>query len=301
MVPKQQSGWTLFLFAAAAVLLVLLAMSLGNLTLSEGYTIPMDEQGNVGSDVGTGTDSGEVWIIIIRGFIALAVLLLPVYIIQSLTSPEGRKRLAADIIILVILMTIATILDNREEPEEFIPMEEEMQAAGNPMDFTVETFTGQPMPELPDQAPQWVTGVVIAVIAVTVTALGFGVWWYLHKRNARNLTALDQLADEAQRAIDDIQGGGDLTTAILRSYAEMTRLVRQELGLARDRAMTARDFEEFLEEKGLPGSPLHTLTVLFEQARYGGSLPGTGEETLAIDSLTEIVRAVRSLKETKAA
>ncbi|NSW54326.1 MAG: DUF4129 domain-containing protein [Anaerolineae bacterium] len=295
MTLKNASGWTLVLFAAAALLLVLLAMSLGNLQLSPGYTIPLEnEAGTAGAGLEAG--SGEIWITIIRGFLALAVLLLPVYVINALTTPQGRRRLAADLILIAMLTLLANIIENQEQPEEMVFPEQEEMAAGDSFEFEMDTFAGQPLPDLPDEAPQWLTGVVITVIAVAAGALGLGLWWYFNKRKAKAPTALDQLADEAQRAIDDIQSGGDLSTAILRSYAEMNRLVRQELGLARDRTMTARDFELFLEGKGLPGAPLRTLTQLFEQARYGGNPPGSGEETRAVACLTEIVQGIRALK-----
>ncbi len=109
-------------------------------------------------------------------------------------------------------------------------------------------------------------------------------------------SSLDQLAEEAQAAIENIQSGGDLQAAILRSYAEMNRLVKEELGFARNRAMTARDFEDYLDSKGLPAVPLRTLTRLFEQARYGSFAPGIEEETAAIACLTELIEAIQALK-----
>jgi hypothetical protein len=71
----------------------------------------------------------------------------------------------------------------------------------------------------------------------------------------------------------------------------MSRVIRQERGVARDAAMTAREFERFLIGQGLPQEAIATLTRLFEQARYGHLVAGPQDVSLAVNSLTKIVDA----------
>ena len=55
--------------------------------------------------------------------------------------------------------------------------------------------------------------------------------------------------------------------------------------------MTPHEFERILQERGLPRGPVHDLTQLFEQVRYGGYNPGRQEERVAVSSLSAIVTA----------
>jgi hypothetical protein len=57
--------------------------------------------------------------------------------------------------------------------------------------------------------------------------------------------------------------------------------------------MTTHEFEEILQGKGLPDEPIHQLTLLFEDVRYGNLNPGEADETRAISSLGAIVSALR--------
>ena len=297
---KHQSWRAIFLITAAIVLILLLGMGIGGINLSEGYTIPLEDVGEL-SDVSLTSDVGsDALVIVIRGFLALALVLLPVYVVYSLFSPEGRKRLVADVIVILFLLGLAQIIENYQR-EEAPPVEMEggTEIGGNPLDFNVAQMNGKPLPELPDEAPEWISAVVIALLGIVIAgAVGTGIWFYnKYKKTADS--SLDQLAEEAQNAIDSIQSGADLQTAILRSYAEMNSAIKKELGLARDRAMTARDFEDYLTAKGLPSAPLRTLTRLFEQARYGRFTPGNDDEAAAIGCLTEIIGAVQQLKAEK--
>ncbi|HTP10892.1 MAG TPA: DUF4129 domain-containing protein, partial [Anaerolineae bacterium] len=86
--------------------------------------------------------------------------------------------------------------------------------------------------------------------------------------------------------------GGDFKLTIVRCYQEMSRVVREERGLAREAAMTPREFEDYLASQGLPRAALNTLTRLFEQVRYGSLPAAAQEEALALTCLTEIAEGL---------
>jgi hypothetical protein len=77
----------------------------------------------------------------------------------------------------------------------------------------------------------------------------------------------------------------------MRCYHEMSRVLAEERGLVRGIAMTPREFEVILAEKGLPQQHVRTLTQLFEAVRYGAKPPGESEERQAVDCLEAIVDA----------
>jgi hypothetical protein len=60
--------------------------------------------------------------------------------------------------------------------------------------------------------------------------------------------------------------------------------------------MTPSEFEQALQGKGLPREPVHQLTHLFEEVRYGARQVGEREERQAIDSLSAIVAACTRAK-----
>jgi hypothetical protein len=131
------------------------------------------------------------------------------------------------------------------------------------------------------------------VAILVAAALGVGLLaaslWFFQQRPARDHLSLNPLAEAAQETLASLQAGGDFRTAIIRCYREMNRVVKAERGLARDTAMTPREFETYLVSRGFPHSALETLTRLFEGVRYGNVPPSTTDETMALACLTEIV------------
>ena len=77
----------------------------------------------------------------------------------------------------------------------------------------------------------------------------------------------------------------------MRCYYDMVRVLNEERGITRPRAMTPREFEERLRELGIPDEPVRRLTRLFEEVRYGAKTPGESEEEQAIFCLNAIVWA----------
>jgi hypothetical protein len=139
--------------------------------------------------------------------------------------------------------------------------------------------------------PSWLTPVITLVASVIVVTVILAVYWYLRQRAKPTDLALERLAESAQHTIDSLQAGGDFEVSVIRCYQEMSRVVKDEKGIARETAMTAREFEDRLISKGLPQDAIRTLTRLFEQVRYGGMVTGSAELDTALACLTDIVNA----------
>ena len=283
---------SVMLLAAGALLLILLGMSLSSLELAGGYLItPTQEPASSGTLPPIANT--DIFMILIYGFLALGIIFLPFYIIQSLSSKEGRKRLLADLIVIMVLTAILEITNRLERVEVLEEAIETAPAPAASLNTTIEALGGLPLPDLPEKAPSWLTVLILVVIAMII---GGGVW--LLSRSRRKLeTPLNRLAEEAQAALDALQQGEDLRSVILRAYAEMNRAVKTGLGYERRKAMTARDFETALQQRGLPVGALHTLTRLFEQARYSTSAASPEDEKAAITCLEEIISVVTALTE----
>ena len=69
----------------------------------------------------------------------------------------------------------------------------------------------------------------------------------------------------------------------------MNRLLREQHGLERKKAMTPREFANHLSQIGLKDEHIWRLTRLFENVRYGANRPSQQEEREAVACLTAIV------------
>jgi hypothetical protein len=106
-----------------------------------------------------------------------------------------------------------------------------------------------------------------------------------------------RLGDEAQEAADAIQSGENIRDTVIRCYIQMTQVLAKERNVRREEAMTPHEFEQILLTKmKLPENSVRRLTSLFEAVRYGDYHPGKREELEAIDSLTAIASACKSVK-----
>ena len=288
----------LFFLLPALLLFLLLAMSLTNLELLEGYHLPSAQPetgGSLGSDL---PGDGTLWEYFLRGVMALTIILLPVYIVQAMLTPEGRKRLVVDLIIIGFVFLLLRVLETREEQELVIEETSQEFAVNSPFDdisFAVDNT--MELPAIPEEAPDWLSAVIIIALAALVITLVLTALWWIRKKQKPKKDTLNLVGDQAQQALVDIRKGGDLKSAILRSYAEMNRVVKEEMGIARQRTMTARDFEQHLIQKGLPAEPIQFLTHIFEKVRYGHDTAGKIEETQAVNALTNIIEAVQEKTE----
>lgn len=286
---KSTKHWALFFLGFAILIMLLLAASLPNLQFQPGHPFSL---GNAVPPPGTtgGLETpGDFFLILVRGLLALALILVPIYIIFHLLTPEGRRKLLGDLIVLLLFFAAAEFLSRLPRNEQT----SQQQSSGGqgglvfPTPGPVATFSAQSTPA--------VEMIVMVAIALLV-AIGIGLlYWYLRRRNEVQLvpTPLEQLADEAQNAVDALNAGAEFRDIVIRSYAQMSQVLAQERGLQRDRAMTPQEFEQTLVGKGLPYDPVHQLTHLFQAVRYGTQRAGKSEEQQAIDCLSAIVAYCR--------
>jgi hypothetical protein len=285
---KQNS---LLLLAAAAALTLLLAMMLPNLVLLPGQPFSLEQPTAEAPGGDNPLPGSDIVMYLFQGILALAIIMLPVYIIYSLMTAEGRRRLLVQVVLFVLLFIIADQLHNRAQEED---LESQGMSAGRPMNMD-QFSESAPAAVFQAEPPQEFALVVILMISVLATAAGGAIFWYFWQRARTPEFAFAKLAEEAQNAIEAIHAGGDFEATIMRCYQEMSRVLKQEQGIARETYMTPREFEQRLMSVGFTHESLKTLTRLFEQVRYSRIPAGADEQNLALACLADIVDACKGM------
>lgn len=292
---NRQRFWLLPILGIAIVAIVLLAAGLPRFELLPGQPFPFQ--------ILTGQQAGDaagepvpaptlplpflnLWAMV---FVVAFVILAALWIITFILRPQARKRMLARLasyflwfLMFYLLFNIIWQLDltGANEGEE--------GAAGAELGELLNQAEEMPAPPVfIVDPPQW----FIIVVTVTTLSLLLGLTWYVWQRRRSGYEAepVDEIVREAQQAIDEIHTGRDLKNTVLRCYQEMSRVLGEQRGIERQKAMTPREFEEYLTKIGLRSEHVHRLTRLFEGVRYGAHAPGKREEQEAVACLSAIV------------
>ena len=116
----------LVLIALAALLVAVLAMSLPDLVLLPGQPFSLSAPQQMIAGGSSEFPGGEALFNIFRGFLAFVLMMLPVYIVYSLFSPEGRRRLIVHVVMFVLLFLLADYI--QKNPPDF-GEEQQIQAS----------------------------------------------------------------------------------------------------------------------------------------------------------------------------
>ncbi|MEO8396828.1 MAG: DUF4129 domain-containing protein [Chloroflexota bacterium] len=278
----------LLLLAGAGVIILLLAMSLPTLHLFQGESFSLAQSPSGGTSAGASLEGSDLMIWVVRGFVAFALIFLPIYIIQSMMSKQGRRRLIFFIVLFAVMFYLADYLHNHPVENKD---EEQVQAAIGAQQ--IDAGGGTPNQFLAEP-PSWLTIAIIATASVITVLAIVAVILIVQRRRKVPPSALDRLAEAAQATVAAIKSGGDFKLSVIRCYQQMMQVVKEEKGLTREATMTAREFEDQLVRKGLPQEAIRTLTRLFEQVRYGSLPPNPRDEMLALECLTDIAKACGS-------
>jgi len=281
--------------------LFFLIVGLGQLELEPGlpfeqiWQFLMEQFGNSSRDYGMGGSlgSGDLIMRIYRTLFWIALVCFPFAVVLMLIDPVLRRKVIRTAIVLLLLLALMALVMDREPPleEEGLELEGGVLVPPQPLDverLDVDDFQSE-------EVSGWIGRTVSLVLGLLLAFIVFVIIQQIAKNRSERGSALDDLARSARRAISDLESGEDLQNAILRCYAEMSRVVRDVRGLRRDHDVTAREFTTVLVRAQLPPGPVQTLTTLFEKARYGAGATTVGDESEAVSSLRAIVQACEEL------
>lgn len=282
--------YALFFLALALVALLILAVGLTGLELKGGEPFPLDMNFSFGSPGGA-VPGGDLLVQIFRIFYTIMMILFPISLIYALLDAQSRKKLLRFVIFMIPVMLLAYWLFNwirnmkgdqqRDFPLGFLQAPETGESAQPSADFT------------PTPSQGLILGLSLALAFIVLVLIGL-ILWQIWRRTRSRPGTLQMLAQQAQVALDEMQAGADLRNTIIRCYKEMSLVVEEQKGVRRGYTMTSHEFESLLVGQGLPRQPVHQLTQLFEDVRYGDKEVGQREEMLARDSLSAIIQVCRS-------
>jgi hypothetical protein len=275
---KKRKLQILLLLAVAVVAVVLLAANLSELRLLPGQ--PFRLPGTADEEQST-----AVFTLTSMAFIVFSGLLLLVLVIYAFIRPKSKNRIIRDLL-AVVLFGIIYYLLMRSQPREF----NIEQQRPEPFVPVPDVLPIEPGAELVATPPLWLSTAATIVCAIPIVAILLSAIWLVRNLARRPVTnPLEQLAEEAQEAIEAIQSGADLKDTVMRCYRDMSRMLAERRGIQRQDAMTPREFEDHLREAGLPDAHIQRLTRLFEKVRYGAKVPDEEDERQAIACLSAIV------------
>lgn len=251
-----------------------MAASLSSMKLDSGNPVALGDDDYKTYTTVVGASS--FMIILVRAAIIMAGFLVPLSLVHILRSREGRRRI---VIFIVVLLAIGFLV--QKVPKKGLNIE--MPSIKNIM---AEALKSAPTEKYTPSPPAWIVLVFSIGLSILLTGAGLLVWYYLKKRT----TPIKRVAEEAQKAIDEIESGGNLKEGVIRCYYEMSNVLDEQKGITRKRSMTTREFENLLKDTGLGLSQVSRLTRLFELVRYGSKNLGQDQEAEALDCLREIVK-----------
>jgi hypothetical protein len=290
--------WTIIFLFLSLTALILLSAGITDLDFKEGkrFSIRRDvETGVAGIQLPT---IGEGYFNILFALVVVSLLLLPIAIIFLFTSKDRKRiiRILFPLIwIAIIYLLIRPDVPPFVQPESALPktpihdesLLTDVETISAPLILMEGEFTYTP--------PQWLITMMTIGLAILIATLLVSVFLHIQQHTHRRRSPLHQLAQEAQEAIDALKAGADLRNTVIRCYYEMNRVLIEQRGVKRDEAMTPREFEQDLEDAGLPNEQVRMLTRLFERVRYGTKVSDEEEERQAIESLSLIIKAIKSL------
>ncbi|MBN1859063.1 DUF4129 domain-containing protein, partial [Candidatus Bipolaricaulota bacterium] len=268
--------------AIAAVLL--LSMSIDSLALRPGIGRPEAESEMGSASQSTSTNTHQL----VRVLRAVWAVLAVVIVLCLLFWPTFRrlilKYMLAQLTYFAILFLLAALI--------FATIRTDEQQENGPMSSTdgprttsvVQDGSATAVP--PDgfetgrspaasEIPLWQIGFIASAIVLALIALAIG-GLYVGRRmcstiNAppADLTALQGMAQEADKAFNRLQAGEDPGTVILECYRRMIAIVTRHSGVESRAALTPREFAHLLSEQQLGTEHVIRLTAIFEKVRYG--------------------------------
>jgi hypothetical protein len=279
-----QKSKAIILLTLTILSILALAGSLSELQLQRGQPFTLATQPPSGMLEDSFTPaSGDFFMILLRGAMAMALVLLPLLLVAALFSPEGRRRLLKNLVAVALLLLLIKNADSLSALENVSPTLPG-ESAGEMLDPYI-----APVQVFDSTAPAWLTPVITFSLAAIMALAAAALLYTRSKPDLPSANALEQLASQAEKALEALRSGLEVSDTIIACYMGMSQVLKEDAGIWRGESMTPREFEQLLSVKGLPKTPVRRLTRLFEDVRYGDLPTGERDEQLALLSLSEIV------------
>ncbi len=258
---SQFRNWRLWVALGALSTLLLLAAGIAQVEFSQGFRLARTPvPNNPASPSFPQTENSD------KGN-EILMLVLWVALVASVLSivlwPKNLKEtLQRAVTMAVWVLAIYLIITRFAQP----PVPNQGEGSGGRSDLP----TVNPKELIPGwnemQVPLWFTLLILAGASLLV-ALGIVLvrrYWRQHAR-----LSLQDVADVAGQAAQELRAGADLRNVVLHCYREMSVLLSEQKKVKLRPAMTAREFERRLQTLGVRNEHVHRLTRLFEGVRYG--------------------------------
>jgi hypothetical protein len=265
---------------------MIIAANLPLLELQPGMPLPRFQQGQV---VAAPTEANQYisisatkFLLILIALILTAATLYSTY--QFLTGVDWKLILDFLRYVLIISVGVGFLV--------FLIMLFPSSASYTPVEMPVSTPKPVVTSPLGSAPPVllWLVGIGLLVISV------FVVMWVLTP--SHQASPIDLVGLEAEKARQALKTGLSLKDVIIDCYFQMSLALKQEQGIERKDFMTTGEFENLLEEYGIPHEPIHQLTRLFDAVRYGNWQPNAADEQMAIQCLEAITLHSRAARGT---
>ena len=274
-------AWIILLAFVALIGLVILASGLNGMKFDAPNMVKLDNFFRLRDPSLPEDTDHNPWL----RYLVIGMFIVLFFVMLGPIRPQTSKGLLVQLVRFFVFTAIAMVVLSRF-------------AQNNPMfseEGQAESGSGELGAQLPSLAPPvvtpqwefWITVLVVVVIGVIAIVI-FNRYvdrWFQPKTN------LEEIADIARLALDDLSKNKESRNVIIRSYTRMNAAVNQYRGIAREAAMTPAEFASHLEKEGLPGEAIHGLTRVFEKVRYGGQNVSAEEVKEAKQCLTNILKA----------
>jgi hypothetical protein len=274
---KKNGILSILILVALAIILLSASLSSLELRAGRGRPVAMEKQE---TEPGTASSPNLFVHIFVRSILLITGILVPISIFLNLRTSRGRRRMLIFATIILCFM----LLKNHLPWDKFqlrVPKLNMQGLLGDKSQLPPQDEMATPNP------PWW----LVFLVSLGLSALILGGSLFIWRRFRRRSSPLQLVAKEARKTIDELRSGADLKEGVIRCYFEMNKVLKEQRGLKRQQAMTTREFENYLNEIGLPDLHIKRLTRLFEKVRYGAKNLTSVEDREAIACLSAIVRA----------
>lgn len=273
------------LIILAAVTMVILSSSLDQINLRRGMDVSLPQEvfePNPGTSVFGLAEMQDNFASFYRTFSRFIFwVIIPMLTIIYLISPSNRRRKLMFILLFIALVVftpfVVQLLTQDIDPNVFEP---EITPAPEIIQGEVVT----PPATSPDSASPTI-GYILSALLIVAIALFLG---FLYSRDTHNGDASITIQEQTDQALSALSQGHPIENVIIKLYSDMCDFLNQKRGVQRKAHMTPREFQENLEDMGVPAEASRTLTRFFEAARYGSKNFDRDAQAQAIQCLTTI-------------